>query len=130
VIRNLARETAASPEVREAAAYLSNPITLESWLRDVWHIVPDPLEAEFIRSPRFLLQCGRFEGDCDDASALASAILLSMGVPLLLVAIRTRLDTEFSHVFVHVPALGLDIDPIVPVHQLPLVYDEAMILEV
>src|SRR5262252_9504744 len=115
-----------SPEVVQAAEQLQTPVQLEQWLRAVWTIVPDPPEIEFIRTPeqqlRFLRQHRYLEGDCDDASVLASALLLGQGVGSTLVAVRLNGDDEFSHVFVRVELgdLRLDIDPIIPESQMPI----------
>ncbi len=112
------------------ASALVNPFTLEAWLREVWTVLPDPPDAEFIRSPAFVIRCSQFEGDCDDASTLAASVLIAMGSRAWFMAIRTWMDTDFSHVFVRVPELNLDIDPIVPAEMIPLSYQEAMVLHV
>lgn len=129
-MRNLARKDAASEEVITLAMYLADPYRLEAWLRSRWRVVPDPIEAEFIRSPACMIQCGLFEGDCDDAATLATSVLIALHVPSLIVAVRMSHETEFSHVFVRVPSAGnLDIDPIVPLEHMPIRYGEAMVLE-
>jgi hypothetical protein len=57
-------------------------------------------------------------------------VLVALNIPAILLAIRQATEADFSHVFVRVPAYGLDIDPIVSTSQLPLRYGEAMMLEV
>ena len=111
------------------AMALRDPWTLDQWLRQNWAIVPDPPEAEYIRSPEHMIQCRRFEGDCDDAATLAASVLTALGYPVLLVATRQVYETEFSHVFARVPLL-IDIDPIVPPERMPISYAEAMVLVV
>lgn len=127
---NLARRDSVGPEVGWLASRLGGPYQLDGFLRSVWSILPDPPEAEYVRAPSWIIQCECFEGDCDDAATLASSVLRALGVPAWLVAVRMATEPEFSHVFCHVPGLGLDIDPIVPAHLLPIRYAEAMILEV
>jgi transglutaminase-like putative cysteine protease len=103
---------------------------LDAWLRRHWTIIADPPEAEFIMSPALMLGCGWLAGDCDDAATLTAAVLIALGIRAVFMAIRTARDTDFSHVFVRVPAYGLDIDPIVPASQIPIQYQEAMVLEI
>lgn len=129
-MRNLARNDALTGEVVGLALALNDPETLNSWLRWYWRIVPDPPDAEFIRSPAYILRCGDIEGDCDDAATFAASILTAMGYPALLMAVRQSYETDFSHVFVRVPGLNLDIDPIVPAELIPIRYGEAMVLAV
>jgi len=129
-MRNLARRDAGTPEVQFAAMGVSDPIGLEAWLRRVWRIVDDPTTAEFVRSPQFQLRCGRFEGDCDDAATLAASLLHALMIPCQLVAIRQAGESDFSHVFVHVPHYQLIIDPIIPAELLPPRFQEALTLDV
>lgn len=129
-MRNLARRDAGTPEVQFAALGLPDPYALDNWLRRVWTIVDDPVTAEYVRSPQFLLRCGRLEGDCDDAATLAASILHAQMIPSQLVAIRRAGEPEFSHVFVRVPSHQLEIDPIVPVEHLPVERMAEMVLTV
>jgi len=129
-MRNLARRDARSSEVLALARECRDPWGLDQWLRQTWHIVPDPSEAEYIQSPAYQIRCGGFAGDCDDAATLAASVLIVFQVPAFFFAVRQPSEEEFSHVFVRVPAYGLDIDPIVPAYQIPIRYGEAMILEV
>ena len=129
-MRNLARRDAATDEIRSLAIYVHDPLGLNAWLRQVWRIVPDPVEAEFVRSPAWVVRSRQFEGDCDDSATLATSVLIALGIPSLIVAVRMATETEFSHVFVRVPSYGnLDIDPIVPVEHMPIRFGEAMVLE-
>ncbi len=129
-MKNLARRDARTPEVQAAAYVLPDPHALDRWLRDVWTVVPDPPDAEFIMAPVLMLGCAWFAGDCDDAATLAASILLAMGIRPQLVAIRQASEADFSHVFARVPWLPLDIDPIVPVEHMPVRYAEAMVVDV
>ena len=130
-MRNLARNDALTGEVQGLAAYLSDPRTLDLWLRQYWRIVPDPPDAELIRSPAYVIRCRCFEGDCDDAATLAASVLTALGYPSCLVAIRQLSEPEFSHVFTRVLSHPpLDIDPIVPAEIMPVRYGEAMVLPV
>jgi hypothetical protein len=110
------------------AMAIRDPWTLDQWLRQNWAIVPDPPEAEYIRSPVHMVQCRLFQGDCDDAATLAASVLTALGYPVLLVATRQHYETDFSHVFARVPLMNLDIDPIVPPERMPISYAEAMVL--
>lgn len=127
-MRNLARRDAFSGEVVSLARYVREPFALDDFMRRVWSIVPDPQDAEFVRSPAYMIGCQCFEGDCDDAATLAASVLIALGIPAMLVAVRMATAPDFSHVFTRVPRLNLDIDPIVPLHQMPIRYGEAMVL--
>jgi transglutaminase-like putative cysteine protease len=124
-MRNLARNDARSPEIRSLAIALQNPWGLDVWLRESWTITPDPVDVEYVRAPNFALQCG-MEGDCDDAATLAASILLAMRWPAVFIATRQATETDFSHVFVRVLGINLDIDPIVPEQYLPIRFAESM----
>jgi len=130
-MRRLAINDARSGEVRAFAMSVPDPFALDYFLRQVWEIVPDPPHAEYVRNPSFILRCGIFQGDCDDAATFAASVLTALGYPVLLVAIRMASEPEFSHVFARVPSNPpLDIDPIVPAEHLPIRYGEAMVLPV
>lgn len=122
-MRTLAREAASRPAVQRLADGLGDPSALDAWLREYWRIVPDPIDAEFIRTPEYQLQLaaasGVLVGDCDDAATLAAAVLIALGWAGKFVAIRMPADVEYSHVFVRIPNY-LDVDPIVPIEQMPI----------
>jgi hypothetical protein len=110
---------------------------LDQWLRDNWRIVPDPLDAEYIRAPLYQLQLagenGFLQGDCDDSATLAASILAAGSWPAALIAIRMPGDSEYSHVFVRTlyNSVYIDIDPIVPAEKLPITsYAQALIVPV
>ena len=92
----------------------------------MWRVVPDPEEAEYIRTPRWqalqYLETGELEGDCDDASTLSACLLSTLGYPAIINAIRRRGEPEFSHVYTSAYEDGMlvEIDPIVPVHRMPI----------
>jgi len=116
--------------VQFTAMALSGPQALDDWLRRVWRIVDDPQTAEYVRSPQFILRCGRLEGDCDDAATLAASVLHAMMVRCQLIAIRQVGESDFSHVFVYVPQAQLIIDPIIPADLLPPHFQDALTLEI
>lgn len=122
------------------ALILENPESIDRFIRSHWRIVPDPTDAEFVRSPDLQLQqlacTGYLEGDCDDSATLAAALLVELSIPAWFIAIRQPRETEFSHVFLrtftdHYADRILDIDPIVSLSQIPLSgYAEKMELQV
>lgn len=73
---------------------------------------------EVVRTPQMMIETlagsGFFDGDCDDVSTLAAAILRVYGYPAQFVAIRyDSTDPEFKHVFVETVGDRV-IDPTVP----------------
>lgn len=129
-MRNLALRDAVSPEIESVAGCFPDAHTLDEWLRAAWQIVPDPPDSEFVMSPALMVRCQWYAGDCDDAATFAACLLKAMHITSQLVAIRTSTDIDFSHVFCRIPAMRLDIDPIVPQSALPIRYVEAMVLNV
>lgn len=130
-MRNLARNDALTGEVQGLAAMIADPWALDWWLRRNWRIVPDPPDAELIRSPAYVIRCNCYEGDCDDASTLAASVLYALGYPSCFIAVRQLSEPEFSHVFTRVLVNPpVDIDPIVPAELMPIQYGEAMVLTV
>ena len=130
-MRNLARKDSITPEVQAAAYMFPAAEVLERWMRDYWAVVDDPPDAEYILSPAFMIRCGFFAGDCDDAATFAASILSAMRIRCQFVAVRVGLDSDFSHVWCRVPGLKvLDIDPIVPPERMPIPYTEAMVMDV
>jgi transglutaminase-like putative cysteine protease len=108
--------------VRSLAESLGSPQGVDEYLRRTWRVVPDPVEAEYIRAPvfqiQFLNEFGYLEGDCDDASTLAASLLAALSIPCEFRACRLHGDDEFSHVWCR--SQGIDIDPIVPAEALPI----------
>jgi hypothetical protein len=109
---------------------VQTPERIDGFLRAAWDVVPDPEDAEFVRSVanQLRLYAGgrRFMGDCDDAAVLSAAMLAAFDVPCWFVAIRQYNAPEFSHVFTRAAGLP-DIDVTTPLSQLPIVsYAEAM----
>lgn len=100
---------------------------VDAFIRSHWVTVPDPPDAEFVRSPaRQLraLEAGQpFEGDCDDAATLICSILTALNLTCWLIAIRFSENAEFSHVWAQAGAAGyhVDLDPVVPLAELPIV---------
>src|SRR5262245_18762870 len=92
VMQRLARAAAMVPAVQYLAQNLRDPQGVDDFLRQYWRIVPDPLEAEYIRAPtnqlKFWADKHYLEGDCDDSAVLAGALLAAMPWPASFVAIR------------------------------------------
>jgi len=125
-MKALALQDSQSIEIRSLAESLGHPLKVDRMLRDLWRVLPDPPEYEYVRSPVFQIHAyqenGFFAGDCDDSATLAGSLLVAMNQPCNLVAIRMPSDAEFSHVFLRCYLNGrrLDIDPIVPPEQIPI----------
>jgi len=131
-MRRLALQDHQSPEVARLAEEAPDPIALDAFLRSTWFFVPDPVEAEYVKEPRLqfyeaLENYQRdgvvvFQGDCDDAATLAASILSALGYPNWFTAIRMPDNPEFEHVFTTVQFGNelLQIDPIVPASEMPL----------
>jgi transglutaminase-like putative cysteine protease len=105
---------------------LQNPPGIERYIRQLWRIVPDPPDAEYIRAPELQLKEGAingfFQGDCDDSAVLAAALLAAGDWPAVLTAIRMPNESEYSHVWARsvFNSVYIDIDPIVPAEKLPI----------
>jgi len=105
----LAREAANDPAfvfiIEENAIGPSSPADLryiDLWIRQRFKYRNE--REEVVRTPQAMieewLRTGDFEGDCDDISTLAAAILLVNHLPATFVAIRWNADDpEFKHVF-------------------------------
>jgi len=92
-MKTFALGASADPLVREAAeevirnvqqrAYGMEARMVESWIRKRLRYTRDGLNVETIKAPRRMLEelkkNGVMIGDCDDASTLAAALLLSLG---------------------------------------------------
>ena len=125
-MREVAVQDSRQSLVQQLAQTYPSPIFIEQFFRMCWDIVPDPENCEYVRAPRYQVECyletGRLEGDCDDAAVLASSMLRSIGWPSFLIAIRMPGQSDFSHVFCSAVQDGfrVSIDPIVPAGQLPI----------
>lgn len=132
IMRELSRTASLqSLRVRDLAARLQTPQNLDNFLRQVWRVVPDPPDAEWIATPDRQLATydarGFLGGDCDDAATLAAAVVRAQNCTCWFVAVRMTTDFEFSHVFLRA-CVGMngwmpntiDIDPIVPVEFMPI----------
>lgn len=122
----LARQDSSQPVIQALAQQYPSPLYIDQFFRQSWRIVPDPHEFEFVRAPKyqseFYFECGYLEGDCDDASVLASCILTCLNWPHVMTAIRRVGEVEFSHVFTtsYEGGYRVDIDPIVPAYRMPI----------
>ncbi len=82
---------------------IPNVNSIESWVRDrLVYTVDYPVEI--LRSPDNMLatirRTGYFNGDCDDATILASALVNAMRYPVRFVAITDNIwDEGYSHVY-------------------------------
>ena len=115
------------------------PFAIDSYIRDRWVTLPDPLDAELIRAPvnqLRALEAGRpFTGDCDDAATLICSLLAAVEYPCWFSAIRMPGAVDFSHVFAQAPDLTTgrvyDLDPTVEPSELPISgYEERLIVRV
>lgn len=93
-------------------------IGLDRFLRRVF--VYREEHDEVLRDVPFMLNdyatLGRMEGDCDDMSIMASALLCCVGIPARVTAIKSQSIDEFDHVFSEA-RIGMDwipVDPTVP----------------
>lgn len=82
---------------------------IDTWLRERFRYRGEI--EEVLRTPDFMLQSlesrGYFDGDCDDISTLAAALLIRLGYPARFVAIRYD-GPDFKHVFVQVGSYVID----------------------
>jgi transglutaminase-like putative cysteine protease len=93
-------------------------------MRSIWRIIPDPDDAEFVRTPQLQISQGLFAGDCDDAATLTCSLLAALHIPCAFVAVRMTTETAFSHVFARgfdrYPRVSVDIDPVVSAAEMPI----------
>lgn len=114
------------PVIQSLALQFPSPLLIDQLFRQVWEIVPDPSDREYIRAPQLqaaeFYSTGFLQGDCDDASTLAACLLVCLGWPCVITAIRRPGDENFSHVFTSASENGyrVDIDPVVPEYLLPI----------
>lgn len=122
-MQDLALEGTRTPAVRLAVEniiratpsrdYPAETRAVESWVRQRLHFVRDGLKVETLKSAARMLgevtSYGRFTGDCDDASILSAALLMSLGHP---VSFQVLGRGRFPH---HVNVLdelsGMTVDP-------------------
>lgn len=147
-MRALALHDRSDLDVRSLAQSLERvgaacPLMFDTFLRYHWRKLPDPSDAEYVRSPGVVLREAQerysrggawdLAGDCDDAATFAACVLGLWGFSPWLVAIRLPGEAEYSHVFCRVSDGDnhWDIDPIVPRELLPITgVDESLMLEV
>ena len=120
LIERLAVDAASSPTVQQAAAGIrqrlsSSPTDLELvrlvelYVSEVMAYRDDPPGIELVKDPAWALQLvsryGQTEGDCDDAVALVSALLIKLGYRPQLVRLAWFDDgaDPYAHVLVQVP---------------------------
>lgn len=141
VMVSLVKQAVSEPEIQALAYQLYEECdcyscaeciieTIDTWTRkryiyikdaDLWQkYTGDAEEVEVINTPLHDVQeieeTGNFKGDCDDVATFVAAIFKTLGFQTRFVAIRTRQDQNFSHVFVETLAANkwLIIDPTVP----------------
>lgn len=71
---------------------------VQAWVRASIRYVRDPIGAELIESPLYLLKPGNRQDDCDGHAQLVAALLSALGHRVRLVAIGFRPDV-FAHVY-------------------------------
>lgn len=103
------------------------------WVRRRVRLVDEPIEL--IQPPEFLLgmlDSGHYtvDGDCDDATTLAAALIFALGIPVRFVAVRITGTVPFAHVFCEMLAGGAwwAVDP--TVIQIPPGPFDRMVMEV
>ncbi len=98
----LARAGAASEDAGDLAAQFYGAPGLEVWIRG-GHFQYRGEDREVLRTVARMFadldSMGHVEGDCDDISTFAAAILTRMGIRNRFVAIRYGGDPEYRHVF-------------------------------
>jgi len=129
----LARESSVDPVVVQAAqdAVRGTPerspdsdfAAILSDVRRRMRYTHDPLDAEVVKSPRYVVDRTNLGGapepmDCDDASTLAGAMLGAIGYPtkFVTVAVDRERPDEWSHVYLtvrHPSGRWVPLDPIV-----------------
>lgn len=107
VMARMIRKGKKDPAIRDKALYLTRHLAGKDWraeakaifffVRDRIRYVQDVYGVETIAEPGVTLQVR--QGDCDDKSVLAGALLQSIGHPVKLVAVAFD-GGPFSHVFV------------------------------
>jgi transglutaminase-like putative cysteine protease len=122
------------PELHALAHQFHSGHEAEAFIRS--HFLYRAESRETLRAPRRMLvdlDNGALEGDCDDISIFAAALLSAMGIRNRFVAIRYGGSPEFLHVFVewwsNAAQLWVRLDPTVRpglIHQ----EDERLILDV
>lgn len=95
--RAIIKGAAPRDEVAQAQA-------IRDWLLKSFRFVKDPVGRELLESPTYQLaqydRVGFVQGDCDDASSLAGALLMSIGIPAQYVAVDiVGTPRGFDHVF-------------------------------
>lgn len=109
LVKRLARDDSDSPEIWRLARLLTRDVpsydllgevdALQEFVRDEIRYVRDPLHTEAVQLPRTTLRIE--SGDCDDKTALAGALLQSIGYPVRYVLSKTdrRYPDRFSHIY-------------------------------
>lgn len=107
-----------SPEIRQQAVEIIRAAGVHErdtageinavfrWVKQSFHFVKDPLGAETLGTPEYLLKVKA--GDCDDYVIVLGALLTSLGHAVRIVTIRAdpKEPRRFSHVYLQVNAHG------------------------
>lgn len=100
-IRDVAQSLLVS---RNNNAVPSHVQVLTQWVMDHMVYLADPDGAEYIQTPRVLLNRIRSQGfaygDCDDHVVLLGALLTAVGIPTRAVAVKLPGSPYFNHVVV------------------------------
>lgn len=88
--------------ITEQSSDVERARSIWSWLRTHILFRPDPDDAELLIRPELLFRMKRPEGDCDDFSMAAAAMLLRAGIPVsyLTLAADAENPSLYSHVCV------------------------------
>lgn len=107
LMRAIVRDAKKSPAVRNAALALLHDVLQKDYLTEIKRVhvfvqnniryVRDINDVETLQTPDKTLELG--QGDCDDKSMLAAAMLESIGHPTRFIAVG-RGKGEFEHVYV------------------------------
>lgn len=108
IMAQLARQYRVNPAIRYQAEaiigdvpgkdYFGEAAAVQAWVRDSIRYTQDVNGIETLKTPDVTLETG--QGDCDDKSLLAAALLESIGHPARFVAIASARPSEYDHVFV------------------------------
>lgn len=105
MMAKIARQYKTNPHIRELALQLTRDLPPKKWTAEVGRIhqfvrddiryIKDVAGVETLQTPVQTLRIG--QGDCDDKSMLVAALLLSIGHPVLFMAVGF-VPGHYSHV--------------------------------
>lgn len=95
-VRKLAEQIIHNNRVREYN-YVGELIALHSWVRSRIRYTKDPVDVEYIQTPRETLSSG--VGDCDDFTVLLGSLAESIGHPVAIKVVSRNRNRNFHHVY-------------------------------